>query len=383
MLFQKLSGKNISPGGLFAWGNGASGATGFGDVASRSLPAQLGTLTTWTAVGTGNSNSSGVTSDGKLWTWGSNPQGQLGQGDVVYRSVPTQVGTLTNWSTVSSWRTAGFAIGTDGKLWAIGGSNTSVGIMGLGDRVSRSSPVQVGTLATWSKVSSSDYRALAIKTDGTLWAWGNNTYGQLGLGDGYAAGNHKHRSSPVQIGTLATWSQVGVGRTSSVGVKTNGTLWAWGQNHRGQLGLSDTVYRSSPVQIGTLITWSKVGGGKHAAFAVKTDGTLWAWGNNDSGHLGLGDAYVSSSNRKCRSSPVQVGALTNWASVSPGNWVDTVLALKTDSTLWAWGNNDNGPGGFGDTISRSSPVQVGPFRSWSKIPPNASSNTLAIKNSGV
>src|SRR3989344_7159382 len=106
MLFQKLSGKNISPGGLFAWGNGASGETGFGDVASRSLPAQLGTLTTWTAVGTGNSNSSGVTSDGKLWAWGYNVQGQLGQGDRVYRSSPTQVGTLATWSKVGGGKHA-------------------------------------------------------------------------------------------------------------------------------------------------------------------------------------------------------------------------------------------------------------------------------------
>ena len=381
MLFQKLSGKNISPGGLFAWGYGGSGATGFGDVTSRSLPMQLGTLTTWTAVATGGGKSAGVTSDGKLWTWGSNAQGYLGQSDVVSRSIPTQVGTLTTWSTVAA-RTIIFAIETTGKLWAIGGVNTQQGILGLGDRISRSSPVQIGTIATWTRVSSGPYSVSAIG-GGTLWSWGSNGQGQLGIGVAYAAGNYQHRSSPVQVGTLATWAEVGVGRTSSVAVKTDGTLWSWGQNHRGQLGLLDTTYRSSPVQVGTLATWSKVGGGKHAAFAVKTDGTLWAWGNNDSGHLGLGDAYVSSSNRKCRSSPVQVGALTNWASVSPGNWVDTVLALKTDSTLWAWGNNDNGPGGFGDTISRSSPVQVGPFRSWSKIPPNAATHTLAIKNSGA
>src|SRR3989344_9032239 len=98
MLFQKLSGKNISPGGLFAWGNGASGDLGFGDVTSRSLPAQLGTLTTWTAVGTGNSNSSGVTSDGKLWAWGQNHRGQLGLLDTTYRSSPVQVGTLATWA---------------------------------------------------------------------------------------------------------------------------------------------------------------------------------------------------------------------------------------------------------------------------------------------
>ena len=139
--------------------------------------------------------------------------------------------------------------------------------MGLGDITGRSSPVQVGLLTNWSLVATGPLNSLAIKTDGTLWSWGDNTYGQLG------DGTVTHRSSPVQIGALTTWSKVSVGAANIpvhvLAVKTDGTLWAWGGNSSGQLGQRDLVHRSSPVQVGTSTNWSSVATIGDASLGIK------------------------------------------------------------------------------------------------------------------
>ena len=143
----------------------------------------------------------------------------------------------------------------------------------------------------------------AIKTDGTLWAWGLNTDGQLGLN------NIAHRSSPVQVGSLTDWKLVAAGSYFAVAIKTDGTLWSWGRGTAiaplgaGALGLGNTAHRSSPVQVGSLTDWKQVSAGAYHTRAIKTDGTLWTWGDNTSGQLGLGNTIH-------RSSPVQVGPLS-------------------------------------------------------------------------
>jgi alpha-tubulin suppressor-like RCC1 family protein len=148
------------------------------------------------------------------------------------------------------------------------------------------------------------YHAVATKTDGTFWSWGWNNRGQLGLG------NLTSYSSPKQVGVLTTWLKTGAAKTSSYSIKTDGALWSWGNNDSGQLGLGNTTYYSSPKQVGSLTTWLNVSAGYGTfAMANKTDGTLWAWGNNAQGVLGQG-------NTTNRSSPVQVGLLTSWASFS-------------------------------------------------------------------
>ena len=147
-------------------------------------------------------------------------------------------------------------------------------------------------------------------TSGYFYSWGVNADGQLGLG------NTTSRSSPVQVGALTNWSRVSAGSLHSLAVKTDGTLWAWGRNFSGQLGLGDTASRLSPVQVGLLTNWNQISGGDSHSLAVKTDGTLWSWGLNarlsgGTGQLGLGDIVH-------RSSPVQVGALTNWSQAAAG-----------------------------------------------------------------
>jgi len=185
-----------------------------------------------------------------------------------------------------------------------------------------------------------------------LFAFGNGSFGVLGQNDTTLL------SAPIQIpGT--TWSSIASGSYFNLATKSDGTLWAWGRNLRGQLGQNNTTDLSSPVQIpGT--SWSFVNASctdsRASSFAIKTDGTLWAWGNNGSGELGQ-------NNRTEFSSPVQVPG-TTWRSVSAS--YRYTLATKTDGTLWSWGYGGQGRLGQSSNIDRSSPVQI-PGTTWSSI----------------
>ena len=241
-----------------------------------------------------------------LWNWGNNYYGELGQNDRTHRSSPVQVGSLTTWSQVAGGGHNSLALKTDGTLWSWGWN--TYGQLGQNDITMRSSPTQVGSLTNWSQIACGRNHSLAIKTDGTLWSWGHNAYyGKLGQND------RTHRSSPTQVGSLTNWSLVAGGWYHSLALKTDGTIWSWGYNNNGQLGQNDITHRSSPVQVGSLTTWSLVAGGREHPLAIKTDGTLWSWGYNAYGQLGQND-------RTTRSSPTQVGTLTTWSQVAGGNY---------------------------------------------------------------
>ena len=287
-------------GTAWSWGKANLGQTGQGNTTDLSSPVQIGALTTWIrlAGGYGGPNG-GIKTDGTLWLWGKNTYGQLGQGNTTATSSPVQVGALTTWLKFAAGYYMGHAIKTDGTLWTTGGRNDNYGQLGTNNLTNYSSPVQIGALTDWSEVSSYNWNAGAIKTDGTIWMWGRNNYGQLG------DGSVTTRSSPVQIGALTDWSKLAVGRDHTLALKTDGTVWAWGRNNYGQLGDGSTTDRSSPVQIGSLTTWLELGAGYQNSGARTTANTLFSWGVNANGELGDG----STTNR---SSPVQVGALTTW-----------------------------------------------------------------------
>jgi alpha-tubulin suppressor-like RCC1 family protein len=366
---QNLWPKPVLPRELYSWGQNTHGQVGDGGTVNRSSPVQVGAFQDWVEASSGQYFSVAIRSTGTMWSWGQNTVGQLGINSVISRSSPVQIGALNVWSKVSSQSAGGCAaIRTTGTLWTWGDNGS--GKLGLNNTDNRSSPVQVGALTDWKQPSMGGDQCLAIKTDGTLWAWGNNERGQLGLG------NVVNRSSPVQVGALTNWAQVSSGPASCAAVKTDGTLWAWGANRRGQLGIgvadepgSTGEDRSSPVQIGALTTWKQVSMNGEFCAAVRTDGTIWAWGSNADGQLGLGDGTS-------RSSPTQIGALTDWAYASAGRV--HCMAIKTNRTLWAWGAGDEGKLGLGNTITRSSPVQVGSLTTWLKVS-GSQRNTIAIK----
>lgn len=337
---------------LYAWGRNATGQLGLGDTTNRSSPTQIGSLTNWLSISASYTYTAAVKTDGTLWSWGYNNFGQLGLGDTTSRSSPVQIGALTSWLSVSCGYAHTMAISTNGSLWSWGFN--SFGQLGLGNQTYYSSPKQVGSLTNWATVSASSESCLAIKTDGTLWAWGNNSAaGTLGLG------NTTNYSSPKQVGSLTNWSKVSCGAYFAVAIKTDGTLWGWGQNSAGQLGLNNTTYSfSSPQQIGALTNWSKLANGPQCSASIKTDGTLWTWGLGSIGQLGHG-------NTTSYSSPKQVGALTNWLLISSG--YNHMASIKTDGTLWTWGNGSQGRLGLGNVTPYSSPKQVGSLTTWTTL----------------
>jgi alpha-tubulin suppressor-like RCC1 family protein len=350
---------------LYSWGSNAFGQLGTGNLTYFSSPSQVGSLTNWAAISIGGTAPTAgaftlaIKTDGTLWSWGKNDSGQLGLGNLTYYSSPKQVGALTNWSSISTGALFGVAIKTNGTLWTWGFN--SAGQLGLGNRTYYSSPKQVGALTNWQSISCAASSIAAIQTDGTLWTWGLNNAGALGRN------NTTSYSSPKQVGSLTNWktfSSTGYGNYF-LAVKTDGTLWAWGTNGQGELGTGNITYYSSPKQIGALTSWLSVASTYHSSMAVKTDGTLWSWGKNNNGQLGT-------SNLTYYSSPKQVGALTNWSSKITMS-LNNGYAIKTDGTLWSWGNGAYGQLGIGNRTSYSSPKQIGASTTWNLIKANASS----------
>ena len=343
-------------GALYVWGNGASYKLGTGTQYAVSSPVQVGSGTTWITTASTADAGAAIKSDGTLWTWGEPYLGQNGQnGNTV--SVPTQLGSDTTWTQVAAGNGFMGAIKDDGSLWMWGANDKGQLGQGAAQYDNRSSPVQVS--GTWSAVAlGRDGFTLGIKTDGSLWGWGNNGNGQCGVP---FTGSYK--PSPVQVGTafggtpLYDWQSVATGAISSLAINTSGKLFAWGANNVGQLGLGNDQDRYSPTQVGTGTTWAEVAGFGSSTIARKTDGTLWSWGYNNVGQLGT-------NNTTPRSSPVQIGSGATWNSIATGSYSESVSATRTDGTLWAWGRNNQGQLGINNTTACSSPVQVGAATDW-------------------
>lgn len=359
--------------GLWSWGDAGHGQLGDSTVTRKSSPVQtVARGTEWKTLGCGGYSTAAIKTDGTLWMWGRNLNGQLGDNSASSKSSPVQtVAGGTNWKQASI--TDGHAAGvkTDGTLW-IWGLNT-YGQLGNNSTVSLSSPVQtVAGGSTWKQSACAENHTAAIKTDGTLWVWGINTYGQLGTN------NTTNRSSPVQtVAGGSNWKQVSTMGRFFAAVKTDGTLWTCGYNANGQLGDNSITYRSSPVQtVAGGSNWKQVSAsGAHVA-AIKTDGTLWMWGANVRGQLG--DNTVVK-----KSSPVQtVAGGTGWKMVEAGGMtaVGRTAAIKIDGTLWMWGSGSDGEMGDGTLSHRSSPVQtVAGGASWVAIGAGAT-HTVALSN---
>ena len=318
-------------------------------------------------IAAGGYHSLAIMHDGGLWAWGNNEQGQLGDGTNADKSLPVQVGGAKDWVAVAAGGYHTLAIKANGALWAWGCNNR--GQLGDGTNTDRNVPVQVGRDRDWAAVAAGDYHTLAIKANGTLWAWGSNENGQAGTDDH----NTNQYNAPVQVGADSDWAAVAV-RGNTAAIKADGSLWAWGVF----LDRGSTTFGWKPMQIGAAGEWAAAAGG-YVTVAIKTDGSLWVWGDARSGNFSEGAERVDF---------IQVGAAGEWADAMEGITLEPgqrySVALKTDGSIWAWGNNSVGQLGVGDSgekTDRAAPVQVGQDNDWAAVAAGGY-HTLALKANG-
>ena len=316
-------------GTLWTWGYNNLGQLGDGTTVDRDKPVQIGVRNDWAQAIAGYQFYFAIKTDGTLWAWGSNSTGIFGDGTTISRLYPTQIGTATNWKSIHHYFTHVVALKTDGTLWAWGGN--SYGQVGDGTTTTQLTPVQIGTDTDWVSVSVGLQHSLALKADGTLWGWGSNQYRQLGNSTIVPL---LRNTVPVQLSSDTDWKTVQTTTFSSFAIKENGTLWGWGNNTWGQLGDPSILNDDGTItQIGTS-TWLSIahaGADRFHSLGIKTDGSLWAWGWNEYGQLGKGvfndDSYTVP--------PVQIGTEKNWASVAVGDYISH--AIKKDGSIWEWG----------------------------------------------
>lgn len=321
----------------------------------------------WLAVETGFSRTIAIKSDGTLWVWGSDDSGTLGLGPtVVSQCTPAQIGNDTNWVAISAANHYCLAIKSDGTLWAWG--KHLYGNTGILTTNNIFTPTQVGTDTNWKSISAGQRLAMGIKTDGTLWGWSSFVPNGIPL-------SGISQKTPMQLGNENDWKEVSCGYDHNMALKNNNTLWTCGKNFNGQLGNGSSgtnLEQNSFIQIGTESNWKSISAGQRFSLATKNNGTLWGWGKNNYYQVGDGTNIQ-------RTIPTQIGNETNWQKVEAGN--ENAFAIKTNYSLHGWGRNSTGNLGLGNTAQRTIPTQIGNNTNWDFISA-LDSHSIALKNDG-
>ena len=342
-------------GTVRAWGNNSNGQLGDGSTASKNTPVQVVSgLSGMAAVSTGSGHTVALKNDGTVWAWGNNSSGQLGDGSTTSKNTPVQVSGLSRMTAVAAGSSHTAALKNDGTVWAWG--NNSNGQLGDGSTTSKNTPVQVSGLSGTTAVAAGSGHTVALKNDGTVWAWGNNSNGQLGDGSTTSS------NIPVQVRGLSGISSgnviaLAVGYDHTVVLKNDGTAWAWGNNSTGQLGNGNITPSNIPVQVSGLSGVTAVAAGYSHSVALKSDGTVRTWGSNTKGQLGNG---LTNGTTIDSAIPVVVSGLAGVTDIAGGYEGSVALksALKGDGTIWTWGSNSNGQLGNGLVVDSAIPVQA-------------------------
>ncbi|MEU4624937.1 hypothetical protein AB0G04_33810 [Actinoplanes sp. NPDC023801] len=380
--------KSISPGtghtcalsvagALWCWGDDSGGQLGDGTyttVLSSTAPLRVGTGTGWDRVAPADGHTCALRTDRSLWCWGGNEDGELGDGTTASRSGPVQVTGGKVWTAISADAGDSCGLRTDGSLWCWGDRFGDPDQPGHPRRMGRSSdwtgmdvgssqlcatradgsvwcwsstgpagePVRAaGSGARWVQVTTGGGHACARDTAGKVFCWGSNDYGQLGDGD--------RRITSVPVVKLArAAATVEGGSISTCAVGTDRSLWCWGGNRQGQLGDGDTMDMLTPVRVGGASDWTGVSISGEFACGTRADASVWCWGDNYRGQLGDGSRIE-------RHSPVRAGtAGGTWLSVGTGLW--HTCAIRTDRSLWCWGDNESMQLGTSTVTRRPVPV---------------------------
>jgi len=336
-------------GSLWAWGDNSAGQLGTGNTTSYSSPVAVigghvfhkfsfGALST--ALNT--AYAAGLKADGSVWTWGSNTYGQLGNNTRTNSSSPVAV--VGNHSFVDIRCGGGsymIALKADGSIWSWG--NNTAGQLGTNNTTSYSSPVAVVGNHSFVQISACT-TASGLKEDGSVWIWGDGNYGSLGNNTTASV------SSPVAVIGGHVFTGLFSGFYYNGGIKSTGAVWMWGINSFGRLGDNSTTTRSSPVAVVGSHAFGEVDISSQGSLARKIVGDTWAWGQNTYGQVGNNTSGTS------YSSPVAV--VGGHLFVQTGNSYWASYGLKSDGSLWAWGRNDYGQLGTNNRTSYSSPVAV-------------------------
>ena len=329
-------------GTLWGWGQNSNLlGLGLGNLANQNLPTQIGTDNDWLTVSAGTIHTLAVKTNGTLWSWGNGQYGQLGNG-VFNSATPnvTQVGTATDWLKVSAGNRFSLAIKNTGTLWSWGWNFT--GQLGNGlNTPDVNIPAQVGTSNNWRKIDAGDQHSLAIDASGILWAWGNNTFGQLG------DGTNTTSLSPIPIGTATNWSVISAGTDHSMAINSGNILYTWGNNTNGQLGDGTNTASNVPIPIsfgsdGSVSFYIAISAGQTHSLVIKNDNTLWSTGFNNQGQLGLGNLVNTNV-------LTQVGTANNWIGLSAGHTHSHAVDSNTD--LWSTGRGLEGELGIGSNTA--------------------------------
>jgi len=343
------------------WANGFNGTGQFGvptaDLSGSLAPIELTSLGGgWGLVSGGSYSTYAIKTDGTLWSWGGNVFDALGQGGATSSTTPVKIGTDSNWAIVQGSQSHAAAIKSDGTLWTWG--RWGFGALGNGNTFGYAvvlSPAKVGIATNWSNIHLGMYFTAALKADGTIWASGNNTYGQLANGTTTTNPNN----ALAQVGSSNMWRAIGGGESHVLAIKSDGTLWAWGRNTNGQLGDGTKINAITPVQVGIDTNWAYVGHGLgDFSVALKSDGSIWSWGRNAYGNLcnsgGLWSADVTT--------PTQVAGTYGFSRAWAAD--DATIAIKADGTRWACGWNANAETGNGNQILTPELTKIGVSTTW-------------------
>ncbi len=283
-------------------------------------------------VSCGYSHTVLVKSDGTVWSFGSNYSGQLGLGNNTNQNTPQQIPTINsvdNIIGVSCGASYTVLVKNDGTAWSFGRNDS--GQLGLGNDTDQHTPQQIPTINSVDNiigVSCGDYHTVLVKSDGTAWSFGRNDSGQLGLG------NNTSQNTPQQIPTINDIIGVSCGGNHTVLVKSDGTAWSFGLNVYGQLGLGNNTNYNTPQQIPTINDIDDIIGvscGNFHTVLIKSDGTVWSFGNNVDGQLGLGNSAPLNQN-----TPQQIpdfnlnsGRLIKSAAKRGGNIFNMLIGSQT------------------------------------------------------
>ncbi|CAG7635053.1 S-layer homology domain-containing protein [Paenibacillus allorhizosphaerae] len=370
-------------GDLYTWGGNQFGQLGIGNTDNKLIFSKIAGFEHTTLIGSGAFHAMAMKADGSVWTWGSNVMGQLGDGSTTNRTTPVMLprfslivnktdipeSTLSYSNSITPFPIAagdGFtAVIKDGQVWTWG--ENTFGQLGIGSSVFKNTPQPVSSLPDSVLLSAKLAQAAALQKDGTVRAWGSNISGQFG------DGTTENKNIPAAVPALTDVVSIGSGTNFSVFLKKDGSVWTTGDNSFGQQGDGLAEDRTSPAKVEGLPLIQAVAAGGYHVLALTPDGHVWSWGDNSSGQLGDGTTMP-------RRSPVAVPKLEEVTAIAAGR--NFSLALKADGSVWAWGYNAFGQLGDGTTSSRKEPAPVSGLYGVKSIAAGAY-HAIVVKSDGT